>query len=391
MPINLRIFRVFVASPRDLQPEREALESAIVELNQTTGSTLGLRLELVRWETSTYPSIGQDPQAIVNEQLADSFDIFIGILWCRLGQPTPRAESGTVEEFERALARRRENPSAVEIMIYFKDAPIPPSKIDAEQLQSVQSFRRRVTQEGLTSTFSSTEEFLTAIRIHLTRVLQGWDSRSHSPEQEIVHNVEVPVLLARDEEPGFLDLIQSSSENFALSTSATERVAGSISILGAAARETTAKLAGTKYSTQEGISHAKRIFNSLADQMAHFSEDLRSDTSIIGDTFGKAIQALQASAEMLPGFQGDPSDQLDGSINMLASMEETIQDTRVKLESFRHTVEGTPRITTQYNRAKRSACDALERFEAMLESQLRLVSEARKLQQALLESYRQQH
>ncbi len=388
MPNNLRVFRVFVASPGDLQPEREALEGAIAELNQTTGSTLGLRLDLLRWGTSTHPSMGEDPQAVINEQIADDFDIFIGMLWCRLGQPTPRAESGTVEEFERALARWRADPSTVEVMIYFKDAPIHPSKIDAGQLQGVHTFQERVKQEGLTSTFSSTDEFLTAIRIHLTRVLQGWGSRSINVSQTQLRR-EDETIQDNEEESGFLDLIELSTENFALSTSASERITVHIRDLGDATEEATAKLQDTDYSTQEGVAHAKRIINSLAERMNNFSTRLRSDTSILRDTFGRAIHATQASAELLPDFRGDPSQQLDQNVQMLKSLEATIMDTREKIESFRHSVESTPRMTTQFNRAKRGTGETLEQLEATLDEELRLVSEARKLQEGLLERYRQ--
>jgi hypothetical protein len=389
MPKTLRVFQVFVASPSDLQPEREALETTIAELNQTIGSTLGIRLDLVRWETSTHPSMGADPQTIITEQLGADFDIFIGILWCRLGQPTPRAESGTVEEFDRALARRHADPSAIEVMVYFKDAPIPPSRIDPLQLQKVHAFRARAEQEGLTGTFSSTDEFLTAVRIHLTRVLQGWDTRSGGgpvhAELQIEDELAPPV---EDEEPGFLDLIEASTENFGLTSSASERITSSISELGVATQEATARLEGTDYSTQAGIAHAKRTVNSLADRMSHFSANLRSDIPVLRDTFGKAISSMQSAAGLLPDFQGDPSTQLNGSIQVLGTLEAAIQATRENIEEFRHKVEGTPRMSTQFNRAKRGTSEALEQLESTFNEQLRLVSEARKLQEVLLQQYR---
>ncbi|HEV7671312.1 MAG TPA: DUF4062 domain-containing protein [Thermoanaerobaculia bacterium] len=388
MPTTLRVFRVFVASPNDLQPEREALESAIAELNQTTGSTLGLRLDLIRWETSTHPAMGEDPQSIINAQIDDNFDIFIGMLWCRLGQPTPRAESGTIEEFERALARWRANSSAVEVMIYFKDAPIHPSKIDPAQLQGVHTFKERIRQEGLTSEFSSTDAFLTAIRIHLTRVLLGWGDRSSNIPQTLLKE-EGGTIQDDREESGFLDLIESSIENFGLSTSASERITVYIQDLGNATAETTAKLTGTDYSTPSGVAYAKRTINSLAERMNDFATKLRSDTSILRDTFGRAIHAIQVSASLLADFRGDPSQQLGQSAQMLASLETTIHDTREKIESFRHTIESTPRMTTQFNRAKRVTGETLEQLESTLDEELRLVGEARKLQEELLERYRQ--
>ena len=36
---------------------------------------LGIRLELVRWETHAYPSFGEDPQSVINEQIPDDYDL----------------------------------------------------------------------------------------------------------------------------------------------------------------------------------------------------------------------------------------------------------------------------------------------------------------------------
>ena len=118
-----------------MQPEREALESLIYEMYQTWGRALGIMFELVRWETHVTPAFGSDPQAVINSQIGDNYDVFIGILWARFGTPTPRAASGTMEEFERAYARVQAGANNPEIMFYFKEAAVPISKIDPEQLK----------------------------------------------------------------------------------------------------------------------------------------------------------------------------------------------------------------------------------------------------------------
>ncbi|MYD31374.1 MAG: DUF4062 domain-containing protein, partial [Nitrospira sp. SB0661_bin_20] len=62
-------------------------------------------MDVVRWETRTTPGFGKDPQDVINKQISDAYDIFIGIMWTRFGTPTPRAGSGTEEEFLRAYDR----------------------------------------------------------------------------------------------------------------------------------------------------------------------------------------------------------------------------------------------------------------------------------------------
>ena len=88
MTPRFRRIRVFVASPGDVQRERDSLLGVINELNRALDSLApraGLRLELARWETDAYPEMGR-PQAVINRQIAP-YDIFIGILWKRFGTP----------------------------------------------------------------------------------------------------------------------------------------------------------------------------------------------------------------------------------------------------------------------------------------------------------------
>ena len=59
----------------------------------------------------------------------------------------PVPESGTEEEFNRALSRWEGSPERLQIMFYFKNAGIPPSELDPEQLAKV----RRVQGKNLGS------------------------------------------------------------------------------------------------------------------------------------------------------------------------------------------------------------------------------------------------
>ena len=61
-------------------------------------------------------------------------------------------------------------------MFYFKDAGISPSKIDPVQLQKVQEFKQRISDEygGLYHSFETTDQFQSMVRIHLSKVVQDW-------------------------------------------------------------------------------------------------------------------------------------------------------------------------------------------------------------------------
>src|SRR4051794_9088616 len=101
----LQQVRVFLASPGDVSEERRLAREVVQEVNQTVGESRGLTIRLVGWDTDAAPDWGGDPQSRVNEQIADmsDYDLFVGILWNRFGAATPRAGSGTEEEFNLAV------------------------------------------------------------------------------------------------------------------------------------------------------------------------------------------------------------------------------------------------------------------------------------------------
>jgi hypothetical protein len=157
------VLSVFVASPGDVADARKRLDQVVDELNFLWSREYGLRLELVKWETHAYSDIGIDAQDVINNQL-DEFDIFLGIMWKRFGEPTGRAESGTREEFDRALTRHKQGPKRVRVMFYFNDSPPGRlSEIDTRQLEAVNRFRDEVEKAGvLYFKYNGLNEFETA-------------------------------------------------------------------------------------------------------------------------------------------------------------------------------------------------------------------------------------
>ena len=165
--INYRKLRVFLASPGDLGEERVAVAGVVSELNELNADRWGMRLELVRWEDCVIPAMGR-PQAVVNEQTdLENVDVFLGVLWSRLGTPTGIADSGTVEEFERAFTRWREC-GRPWIAMYFCSRPVfPANPALAAQLFKVVEFRERVATIGIHWQYQTVREFEGLVRRHL--------------------------------------------------------------------------------------------------------------------------------------------------------------------------------------------------------------------------------
>lgn len=166
----VRKIRIFLASPGDVQAERDSLSKVIEELNSTIGAARHFVLELVRWETHCYPAMGR-PQSVINEQIGP-YDIFVGIMWKRFGSPTGVAESGTEEEFRIAYSAWKEGHIS-NILFYFcqADSPMPKSQKEVEQLSKVLAFREELSRESLVWEYTRKEEFADEVRPHLTRIL----------------------------------------------------------------------------------------------------------------------------------------------------------------------------------------------------------------------------
>lgn len=170
MSIQYRKIRIFVASPGEVQSERDQLAKVVEELNLTISAIAPEKhivLELVRWETHVHPGLGRDAQAVVNQQIGD-YDIFVGILWKRMGTPTSIARSGTEEEFRRAYETWQKN-KTLPVLFYFCQQLFPPprTKEEIEQLGKVVDFRAELSNKGLVADYANHDEFADVIRPHL--------------------------------------------------------------------------------------------------------------------------------------------------------------------------------------------------------------------------------
>jgi hypothetical protein len=171
-----KTIRIFLASPSDVEAERDALSALIQEVNDVLAFLVpdrALRLELVRYETHAYPDVAPDQSAqeVINRQIPIDYDIFVGVMWKRAGTPTKTAPSGTIEEFRRALAHRQNTGRPV-IMFYFCDEQVPfPHDDDLLQLQQVVKFRDELDSIGYTLNYPSHATFRDHVRGGILRAV----------------------------------------------------------------------------------------------------------------------------------------------------------------------------------------------------------------------------
>src|SRR5262249_16989041 len=148
---QLNILRVVVASPGDVQPERNSIDDVAAELNRGIAKDRSFHLEISRWETDVYPGFHpQGPQGLIDSILCiEQCDLLIGIFWKRFGTPVSDAQSGTEHEFRKAYEAWKST-GHPQIMFYFKEQPyFLKTKEEHDQLGRVMDFKRTFPGEGL--------------------------------------------------------------------------------------------------------------------------------------------------------------------------------------------------------------------------------------------------
>jgi hypothetical protein len=167
---HVELFQVVVASPGDVQAERDALTGVIEELNRGLAVDHGVRIELRRWETDAYPGFHSGgPQGLIDSVLrVEDCDLLVGIFWKRFGTPTADADSGTEHEFRLAYKTWKQRGSP-QIMMYFKEqVALPKSKLETDQWGRVLQFKQDFPKEGLWWSYRSRADFERLVRNHLT-------------------------------------------------------------------------------------------------------------------------------------------------------------------------------------------------------------------------------
>lgn len=385
MARNEHLLSVFVASPSDVANERSRLEDVIRELNTTWSRELGLRLELIRWETHAYPDFGADAQSVINNQIPDDFDIFIGIMWCRYGTPTARAESGTVEEFMRVKSRYDADPNSVGLMVYFKDEPIPPSKLDAEQLAAVTNFRNSLGSEGaLYWMFKDVDEFEKLLRMHLTRRVQAW-----RPQQlmSTLSSSLPPSLKSTDTEVddlGLIDLIEIFEDEFAGLIDISNRIAHATEEVGKKMVERTDE---TNSLTELSVGPVnrlatKKVISKAARDMDQFVQRMDAEIPLFAAHLDNGMNAFIRAATLSLEFQTDEKNAREAK-QALEILHRTLTEIETPITEFQFTVSTLPRMTSELNHSKRRVVDMLQRFIDQLHKAQNLTREAETVVKAI--------
>ena len=179
MSYQAQVVEILLAGPGDVQQERQEIAAAIDRWNHRHARYMGITMQPVMWETDTYPELGDDPQAIVNRQISERCVALIAVFATRLGTPTPRAPSGTVEEIDRF---QREGKS---VAVYFSDGQTDLAGIDTSQLAALRDYRKYLRGRGLFGSYQSVSDFREQIDDQIAHLGHRFQAaqRAQEPQQ----------------------------------------------------------------------------------------------------------------------------------------------------------------------------------------------------------------
>lgn len=189
MALTRKVIRVFLASPGDLDNERQLARILVDQHNDAYAEALGYYIELIGWEDTV--SVFGRPQEIINKEL-ESCELFIGMLWKKWGTPPDnenRFTSGFEEEYSISFKRRKENGSP-EISLFLKDIESEFLKDPGDDLKKVLAFRDNLVKSKnvLYSTFTDDAEFSAKFRKCITNYISRLKSESDHSSTELNKN-----------------------------------------------------------------------------------------------------------------------------------------------------------------------------------------------------------
>ena len=181
-PGKIDVYHIFLASPGDVDAEREHVRRFFERYNKLTAQLWKVRFEVVDWENYSTSGVGR-PQELITQQTLTKYQgslaLVIGIMAQRFGSPTGEADSGTEEEFNWAMESNQDT-GFPEVKWFFRKVDslvIPPDPTAAasalEQWTKVLAFRKRM-QDLNNPVFYAEYPSVEGFRDVIDRDLERW-------------------------------------------------------------------------------------------------------------------------------------------------------------------------------------------------------------------------
>lgn len=363
---EMKVVSVFISSPSDVAEEREIVNEVLQQINEIKGASLGYEFTPLRWENDVSSSFGQAPQDIIDRDIGDDYDVFLGIMSTRFGSPTSKSNSGTEHEFTRALERKRETPNSIEILFFFQDPGFSGRRIDADELKKVENFKSEISDEGLYKVYRSTQDFKAQLTTNLTKVMEKVINRDSTvrPPTKMAENVEAskksieladPLGLLNNlddsDELGFLDHFERIDDSFRPAASQLRALQDAMENLTLGISKASKEI--SEGSAVQSLPHRKKVMRSACRPMDAFVETSTQVLPIFRDHLNEGLNASRDLMIILSNDNVGSTEDRAVFTDSLESMREAMRSSLDGFMNLSNAISNLPRATSDFNRSKR--------------------------------------
>lgn len=159
------VCRLMISCPSDVKTEVEIIQKVVDNINNSIGMSIDIFVKTMHWSKNVIPKAGDYPQSIINKQLVDKADAVIAIFGNKIGAPTQKYDSGTIEEIEEMIKQRKQ------VFVYFSEKPLKRSEINMDAEAQIRKFKETYKNRGIYVEYESDEEFSEIVSRNLTSYL----------------------------------------------------------------------------------------------------------------------------------------------------------------------------------------------------------------------------
>jgi len=351
------VLRIVVASPDDVQPERNAVRDIATKINAV--GLPGVHLRVEGWEDLS-PQMGHHPQDIINTRLVRDCDILICILWGRVGTPTRTSDSGTLEEYRLAV-KSYEEQGFPKVMLYFKEQGISPSDIDPQQIEKVKEFRKSQRESGLYRTFSTTDDFKEKLHSHLQLVCIQGMAIPVDKQEAAGDSTEIEV---QEDDRGLLDYKDIQETSFQQVMEIVTRLGSGMTDITKALKVRTVEMQNINEVANGNVSDAdmRRICTLMANDLNLYSSRVMAEIVPFREYFNSGVNAFVQVVRL--STTGKPMEIVASEVqrctNELKGMQDSLVGGKNSIAGFRNSAGQLPSIEASLNRAKRETVRSLD-------------------------------
>jgi len=162
MSYQATVYNVMISAPGDVDVECQEVREVIHAWNAAHAEHENKVLLPLDWKRNTVPDASMPAQKSINKQIVEKTDLLVAIFKHRLGTPTDKAPSGSVEEIQEVISAGKP------VLLYFSTEAIPQGK-EGEQWNALKAFRASCERETYFHTFENAPAFKDMFKDHLAQ------------------------------------------------------------------------------------------------------------------------------------------------------------------------------------------------------------------------------